>query len=233
MREIFGERGAESQEQHWLSVSDLMAGLMMVFLLIAVALMQHVNIERDRIKEVAVTYQETQVEIYEALVVTFAADLLRWDARIDKESLAFEFRSPEVLFPPARAEITPRFAEILTDFFPRYVAVLGRFKDAIEEIRIEGHSSSEWDGATDELDAYFENMRLSQDRTRSVLEYVSRLPDIEPERAWVKQNFAAVGFSSSRAIFDVNGFENKERSRRVVFRVKSNAEIQIRSIIQD
>ena len=43
MDALFGRGSAagSEDEHHWLSVSDLMAGLMMVFLLISIALMQH------------------------------------------------------------------------------------------------------------------------------------------------------------------------------------------------
>ena len=51
----------EEKREHWLSVSDLMAGLMMVFLFVSIALMRDALIERDKIKEVAITYQENQV----------------------------------------------------------------------------------------------------------------------------------------------------------------------------
>ena len=60
------------EEVHWLSVSDLMAGLMMVFLFISIALMRNaflerdkVQIEKDKIKEIAVAYQQNQVAIFD------------------------------------------------------------------------------------------------------------------------------------------------------------------------
>lgn len=225
--------GGEGEGAHWLSISDLMAGLMMVFLFIAIALMRSAFIERDRIRIIAVTYQETQVAIYEALMATFEPDLAGWDAHIDQQTLAFEFRSPEVLFAPGQTDIRPRFQEILDDFFPRYLEVLGLFKNEINEIRIEGHTSSDWSGALDGAEAYFLNMALSQGRTRSVLQYVYELPTISADRDWVKQYFAAVGFSSSRLVFDEAGREDADRSRRVTFRVITNAETQIRKILED
>jgi len=51
-------RQDRGEGENWISVSDLMAGLMMVFLLIAFALMRMAFIERDRIKEIAVTYRD-------------------------------------------------------------------------------------------------------------------------------------------------------------------------------
>jgi outer membrane protein OmpA-like peptidoglycan-associated protein len=76
-------------------------------------------------------------------------------------------------------------------------------------------------------------MELSQARTRSVLFFVQGLPQIQADRDWVKRNIAAVGLSSSKLILDAKGVEDPERSRRVTFRVITNAETQIRRLIQD
>lgn len=129
--------------------------------------------------------------------------------------------------------VRPQFKEILSDFFPRYLRVLREYRDSIDEIRIEGHTSSIWNTHTSETEAYFLNMNLSQGRTQSVLRYVYELPGIESEREWVKRNFAAVGFSSSRLVLNKSGQEDADASRRVSFRVITNAEIQIRRIIEE
>ena len=64
--------------------------------------MRYVQVERDKIKEVAVAYQNTQVAIYRELEKEFADDLPKWDAEIDQSSLEFRFKSPEVLFDNGR-----------------------------------------------------------------------------------------------------------------------------------
>lgn len=232
MAEFLKPKASEQEENHWLSVSDLMAGLMVVFLFIAIALMRDALIERDRIKEVAVAYQETQVNIYEALMGEFSDDLPRWDAEIDKDTLTFTFNSPEVLFARGRIELSDEYQTLLSDFFPRYMEVLNAFRDSINEVRIEGHTSSVWNNSTSPTDAYFLNMALSQGRTRSVLEYVYRLAEISPHRDWIKSHIAAVGFSSAKPVLDTRGEENFERSRRVTFRVISNADIRIKQILE-
>ncbi|BCO31188.1 hypothetical protein TspCOW1_12910 [Thiohalobacter sp. COW1] len=225
--------GGEGEGAHWLTVSDLMAGLMMVFLFIAIALMRNAFIERDKIKEIAVAYQENQVAIYEALVDEFENDLKRWNAEVNRETLAFEFKSPDVLFGMGETRIRQRFKQILSDFFPRYLSILKEYKDSIDEIRIEGHTSSIWNNNTTATEAYFLNMSLSQGRTQSVLKYVYDLPEIVEDKPWVKRHFAAVGFSSSRPVLGENGLEDREASRRVTFRVITNAETQIRKIIEE
>lgn len=227
-----GRSGGTDEDHHWLSVSDLMAGLMMVFLFIAIALMRTAIIERDRVRDVAVAYQENQVAIFEALMDEFERDLEAWDAFIDEESLSFTFRSPDVLFATGSTDLQPRFQEILSDFFPRYLDRLLPFEENIDEIRLEGHTSSDWAAGSTERDAYFNNMALSQGRTRSVLDFVYDLPGVKSHQNWIKTNVAAVGLSSSRVILDNFGEEDRERSRRVTFSVKTNAEIQIRSIME-
>ena len=222
----------ESEESHWLSVSDLMAGLMMVFLFISVALMREAFLERDQIKEIAVAYQENQVAIYNSLMSEFEKDLDKWQADIDGETLSFVFKSPDVLFDRGEALIKPKFKVILDDFFPRYMSVLRGYLDSINEVRIEGHTSSVWNQWTNDSEAYFKNMELSQGRTRSVLNYVYNLKNIESERQWIKRNIAAVGFSSAKLIIDKTGKEDRSRSRRVTFRVITNSETQIRKILQ-
>lgn len=235
MQKIFGATAQKqnNNQQHWISMSDLMAGLMMVFLLISVAFMRYVQVERDKIKEIAVTYQASQMALYQELIQEFTQDLHRWDAEIDSQSLEFRFNAPEVLFDTGKMMIKPRFKEILDDFFPRYIAVIKPFKDTINEIRIEGHTSSVWAQRSTAEEAYFNNMELSQGRTRAVLQYVYSLPKVAVDRDWIKQRFAAVGFSSAHIIVNEQGDEDAKRSQRVSFKIHTNAETQIRQIIDN
>ena len=231
---IFGKSNQKEDGEHWLTVSDLMAGLMIVFLFIAIAFMRHVSIERDKIKDVAVAYQQNQVAIFDALNIEFEKDLSKWEASIDKETLSFQFDSPEVLFDSGDSNLKPEFEGILADFIPRYLNVLDQYRASIDEVRIEGHTSSEWgNGGTHPDDAYFFNMTLSQNRTRSVLNYSYFLSNLSGEqKIWIKSSFAAVGLASSRLRLNDDGTENKQQSRRVSFRVITNADIQIRKIIE-
>lgn len=239
-KQLFGNKQAGDESENWLTVSDLMAGLMMVFLFISVALMYSAFAERDNyreiqkaVKDLAEAYHDSRVAIYEALIEEFGEDELReWGVEINPKKLSFEFRSPEVLFKTQETSLRPRFMKILDVFFPRYLDVLKDHKEAIEEVHIEGHTSSKWEGATTEKEAYFKNMELSQGRTRSVLQYVYKLPEVAEDREWVKAKVAAVGFSSSRLVLDDGGAEDEEASRRVLFRVVTNAEKQIGKILE-
>lgn len=218
-------------EEHWISVSDLMAGLMIIFLFIAITYIRPILNERDAIKEIAVTWQESEVALYDRLNEEFKDDLPRWNAELERETLTVRFTEPEILFDSGRATLKPEFEYILSDFFPRYLNVLSDFRDDIAEVRIEGHTSSEWMVATSGDEAYFHNMELSQNRTRAVLEYALLLPGSSTQKSWAKKYITANGLSSSRLIL-TNGKEDKERSRRVEFRVRTNAKREIVRILE-
>ena len=232
MNELLRSPTGKQEETHWLSVSDLMAGLTMVFLFISIALMRDAFMERDKIKEIAVAYQENQVSIYNALNDEFKEDLKEWDAAIDEETLTFTFQSPEVLFKTGEMELSQTYKTLLDDFFPRYLEALKPFQPSINEVRIEGHTSSVWNRYVTPQEAYFNNMALSQGRTRAVLDYVYQLQSSAPYRDWIKSSIAAVGLSSSKLIRDSNGKEDRAASRRVSFRVITNSDIQIKRILE-
>ncbi|MFS7162693.1 type II Zorya anti-phage system protein ZorB2 [Serratia proteamaculans] len=235
MDKIIGKQASQKNQdnEHWVSMSDLMAGLMMVFMFISIAYMHYVRIEKEKIKEVAVAYEQAQQQLYNALNIEFSKDLPAWDAEIDKQTLEVRFKSPDVLFGLGSSDLKPKFKEILNNFFPRYLKVLDQYKEHITEVRIEGHTSTDWTGAANQDEAYFNNMELSQGRTRAVLQYVHSLKESSAHQKWVKSKFSAVGYSSSHPILNSAGKEDPNRSRRVTFKVITNAELQIRRIIQE
>ena len=168
---------AVGEESHWIPLTDLMTGLMVIFLLIAVSYMMQVEADAARIKNVAIAYSEIKDALFEDLNQEFQADLPKWKAQLLKTDLTIRFSEPEVLFAPGSSELKPEFQAILADFFPRYVRILTskKYHDSISEVRIEGHTSSVWNGSASPDQAYFLNMELSQARTRSTLAYVMSL----------------------------------------------------------
>jgi outer membrane protein OmpA-like peptidoglycan-associated protein len=213
-----------------------MSGLMVIFLFIAISYMKEVTADRDKIMEIAITYKETQSALYNALQKEFKDDLRRWRATLDRQTLSIKFHNPELLFETGKSALKPGFQEILQSFFPRYVRILQleQFRKNIAEVRIEGHTSSEWSQTITGDVAYFRNMELSQDRTRVVLEYCMRLSEMNNFREWAKKNITAnglSGLSSSKPVNSANGEENKLLSRRVEFRVRTNADQKIAQIL--
>jgi outer membrane protein OmpA-like peptidoglycan-associated protein len=222
----------EKNNQFDLSTGDLMASLLMVFVLCLIGTMLQLQEEFDDKSNVAERYKELQTQIYIDLQEEFKDDLKTWGAEIDKEQLIFRFTEPDILFQVGRSEVKQEFKDILKSFFPRYVKVLSseNYKNHIEEIRVEGHTSSEGqNGMTDE-EAYFYNMKLSQDRTRSVLSFVLDQLGNNVYK-WTKLRTTANGLSSVKPIAKNNTEANRKLNRRVEFRIKTDAEKQIREML--
>jgi len=222
----------ENNNQFDLSIGDLMASLLMVFVLCLVGTMLQLQEEYDDKSNVAERYKELQTQIYIDLQEEFKNDLKVWGAEIDKEQLIFRFTEPDILFKVGRSEVKQEFQNILKSFFPRYIKVLSseNYKNHIEEIRVEGHTSSEGqNGMTDE-EAYFYNMKLSQDRTRSVLAFVLHQLNGNVYK-WTKLRTTANGLSSVKPIAENDTEVNRKLNRRVEFRIKTDAEKQIREML--
>ncbi|MCX4030331.1 OmpA family protein [Endozoicomonas sp. SM1973] len=233
MKELMTAQGKNNQEEsHWLSISDLMAGLMVVFMFIAIAFMLNVQKDKNRIEGIALEYRDTQLAIYRALLLEFGEDLKRWDADLSKKTLTLTFRSPDILFKGGKSEINEQYRQLLNEFAPRYFSALTPFFDVIQEVRIEGHTSSEWEGNTPPKEAYYQNMELSQERTKSVLTHLYALPQISDD-LFIRSKLVAIGYSSSRLERHKNNSENKEASRRVNFTVITNADAKLREIYKD
>ncbi len=220
--------------KEWISISDMMAGLMMVFLFIAIVFIMEVEKEQKAVEDITNTYKSVREELYRDLQAEFKNDLDRWGAEILPD-ITIRFNEPSVLFAANSSVIRPRFKQILDNFFPRYLQILSsdKYRNEIEEVRIEGHTSSRWNGATTLEDRYLPNTQLSQERSLSVLKYSFKLPKVKSERPWLVKVLRANGLSFAKIIYRKNvDKEDYSRSRRVEFRVKTKAEDRIFEIIK-
>jgi len=219
--------------REWISTTDLMSGLMMVFLFISIMFMLYVDDKKNDMTNIAKVYEENREMLNWALHEEFDKDLENWDAEILNNNTV-RFRSPEILFARGSTEIKDTFRVILNDFFPRYVRILtqDKFINNIEELRIEGHTSSIWRYESTEKEKYLLNAALSQGRSFSVLTYIYSLEEIGNQQDWLRGVIRANGLSYAKRIFDQEGNEDFERSRRVEFRVVTKAEEKIYQILE-
>ena len=155
----------------------------------------------------------------EALEDEFGSTWLAWNAEFDPNTLVIEFRSPDALWRAGELNLQPRYLNIINDFFTRLAPLLEPFRGRIQEIRLEGHTSAGWRGTRDETEAFFNNLRLSQDRTRTLLMQLHGLPALEGNRAWIRDRLTALGLSSAFPILDEEGLEDARRSRRISVRI--------------
>ncbi|MGE0929495.1 OmpA family protein [Peijinzhouia sedimentorum] len=217
-----------------LSIGDIMAALLLVFVLILSSILLELEETKEKQNFIIAEYNDLKKEIYERLENEFRGNFNDWGAELDSTDLTIRFNEPDILFSIGSATLKPRFESILSDFFPRYIKVLNSedFAESIEEIRIEGHTSSEWIENVSDDYAYFENMKLSQDRTRSTLEFsLNQLMD-ENVKDWTRFLITANGLSSSQLLYNERGLEDKEASRRVEFKIRTDAEERIEKLLR-
>lgn len=228
------KRKSHNSEDYWMSISDMMAGLMIIFMFIAISYMLNVREEKQQIEDIAEKYALLKENLYIDLTQEFEEDFEKWNAELDRKSLSIRFKEPEVFFESGESRLKRPFKDILSDFFPRYISILNspNYNDEIEEVRIEGHTSSEWGHEKGGLRSYYNNMELSQERTRSVLMYVMNLDSIATSREWLMKHMTANGLSFSHRII-VDGKEDYKKSRRVEFRVRTKAEKHIDKILEN
>lgn len=223
----------------WLSVSDLMTGLMVIFLFVAIAYISRVQ----KNQSVLTDYVETKNDMHDKLVKEFAGDTLKWQMAIGKD-LTMKFKNPTVLFATGSYQLTPGFQEILNEFLPRYFNILlnDSLSKKIQEIRIEGHTDDVPIPGYDP-DPYIANAMLSQQRALSVIRYIREMPEYKkytPEQQhqlefWLTAN----GLSYGKAL-DSNGEYtlksgnkiDKSLSRRVEFRIVTTGDEVLENFVK-
>jgi outer membrane protein OmpA-like peptidoglycan-associated protein len=223
---FLGKRNSDNDSAIWLSNSDLMAGLMIIFLFIAVGFIREKAPEIVGQQKYIMNYLSSldiqERKIIDALENEFTEDEKKnWNLEIIHEEQLIRFNAPDVMFNLNDDELTKRYKKIINTFFPRYIRTLSGFGSIIKEIRIEGHTSSEWEGVSNET-AYYKNMILSQKRTISVLNQafnsILKTGTTRENRKWAFKKVSASGMSSRNLVLLDNGKEDANKSRRVEFR---------------
>lgn len=224
------------KDDYWVSLSDMMTGLMVIFLFIAISYITVVKNKTSQIENILGGYVKTKQDLHYELKKGFEKDFKAWNIKLDS-TLVIHFLDENVLFDKDKSNIKPQFANILDKFLPKYIGILLKkeFRNKIEEVRIEGHTDS--DGS------YLYNLELSQKRTANVLAYLrqsnfySKLPKKDKELLdfWITAN----GFSFGRTLDKSGNFtvvsgknENQDKSRRVEFRIIPKSEEVLREIIK-
>jgi outer membrane protein OmpA-like peptidoglycan-associated protein len=130
----------------------------------------------------------------------------------------FRFNNPAAIFTVGDSNLKEGFTDILTDFFPRYLKVLDNYKENIQEVRIEGHTSSEYSTAKNDQERYDLNKELSIKRATTVRDYAVNTVSDE-NKQWVEETFKPHGMAYENLIYNPDGTENKVASRRVDFKI--------------
>lgn len=228
------------QTSNWISLSDMMTGLMLIFMLIAILTISQVVAEQEQRQELLDEFDVSQAEIYQELENTFGRKSDEWGIEITRD-LVIKFNNPDLLFDTDAATLKPEYKAILDEFTPLYLSIVNKpqYADKIKEIRIEGHTAD----YTDTHPTYMSTVELSQARANSVLAYMrdtGAFTGLTPESKdkltfWLSAN----GLGNGRAL-DSNGeyvYESANgaspKSRRVEFRIVTNSDELVQQIINN
>ena len=228
----------EENVSYWQSYSDMMAALLLIFVLVIAVAIVALNDYKEKLAE-----QNEELLARQDLLEKQADEYLKLkeeleekQAEIDKiigvkqeiiEALNQEFSKEEIainiLYDRSKSELKGEGIQFLDRFLPIYIGVLfsSEFKDDIAEIIIEGH--------TDTDSGYMYNLGLSQDRALSVVEYCLSDSSLSKEqKEQLRSVITANRRSFSNPVYDADGKVNLTKSRRVEvkFRLKDEEMIQ-------
>ncbi len=195
---------------HSNGVTDLMTSLAMVFILLFSAFMTQTSSEAQS------TLHENKTEVQVALRDHFARLGLSLDTD-PRDPLTQMIVIPENLltFEFGKSTLTPQATRFLEEAMPFYAsAVCGPLRHMIDSLAIQGHTDDRGG------DAY--NLQLSQERSLAVM--VKGLEVIRDRSPLAYQCFQEMTTASGRGrqelIYDGNHQVNREKSRRVIFKIR-------------
>ena len=213
---------AESGSNFWQSYSDLMAAMLLMFILImSLTLLQSMKLYESQQGELH-QLQQAKENIIGDLSTAFEKSDFK--VQVDPKTGSVTFDS-EILFDFAKSELKPEGKAFLEGFLPLYFDVI-LSEDNIEyvsEIIIEGHADTEGE--------YMSNLQLSQDRAYSVAAFCLKENNgiVSNEQVeTLRKMITANGRSFSDPIYNSDCSVNMTQSRRVEikFRPKSDKLIE-------
>ena len=210
----------------WLSISDLMSGLLMFFALLFIVvqvqlqqkMLQAQKLEKELKQEILKAQKlQKQVDKYQEIITGLPIIIQKtiekklgdkYPIEIDRQSGDVKI-GDRILFDEGSAELKPAGKQFLKQFIPVYSNVI--FSDAlfdreITRIVIEGHTSSKGSDKT--------NMELSLKRALSVSNYIFS----EQLNFKTKQQFKQKILASGRGEIDADQSKDNASDRKVVFR---------------
>jgi len=194
----------------WVTMSDLLLGLVVVFLVLFVFTIT--GFTQNKVNE-----QETRYETTEKIAQELTENNI--NVEVDKFSGTIKISDLE-LFALNSAELSTKGKEFMSKFVPIYFNTImkdEKIKKNISQIIIQGHTDSQtYSGAKSEEEKYFKNMDLSIRRASSVAEYIV-YSNYQDKKSYEKELFKMItveGKGSSEPVI-IDGKEDFSKSRRV------------------
>jgi len=160
--------------------------------------------------------------LLEQLKEEFKNDFKKWSLELVEDSYILRFKNSSSMFSRGSDEVSDEYTKIFNEFFPKYLNIIKNNADIIASVSIQGHTSSRYRTAKTPEEKFEKNRALSQKRADAVLRFLQRVdtPIVRENRGFIREYFKAEGKSSSELIYNDDGSENIEASRRVEFKIE-------------
>lgn len=207
----FSKKNGYQNEENifWITMTDLMLGLVLVFMILF--FYSSTSNYFEKVREQTVT-SNVNIEL---------ADKLREqhvDANVDLFSGVVNISDLE-LFELNSWELSDKGKAYLQKFVPIYVnTILGNddYRGKIQGLIVQGHTDSQtFAGVTTSEEQYMKNMELSLKRAYAVASYFQHTAYDKKYSKDLEKIMLVEGCSYSQPIFDDNGKEDYAKSRRV------------------
>jgi outer membrane protein OmpA-like peptidoglycan-associated protein len=226
-------------DENYICLSDIMMGLMVIFLFISISYIMEVfstNFVKD--------------EMYNTINDEMVKELQKNNIKLGKD-LSLKFINNDTdnqgqLFEPGKKEMTENFKRKLDEIWQPYQNIITRdsFLNYISEIRIEGHTDTS-PPKNNPIASYEYNLDLSSQRAQEVLRYIRQMTCYKNLSDTLRQRLqflmTANGMSYSRALNDSSEVSylsahsriNNDLSRRVEFKLVTTNQKLVESFLKN
>ena len=221
---FFNRKEEKTELSFWLSISDLMSSILIIFILLFVY--KTINsIKAERLKENII---REITDTKENIIGKLKTDLANKNIQVDIDDKTGTIKIDEkILFEVDQYTLKPEGKEFLERGIPLYLKIFTEnknFMSRLDQIIIEGHS--------DDMGSYLYNMDLSQKRANEVFKYIyTTLGNFsKSEREELEKYITANGKSKANLIYKENGEVDRAKSRRVEIKFKLKDEEALNKI---
>lgn len=192
-----------------MSIGDLMAGLLLIFMLLLSSTMLRLEEEKERELGPIEKQKQIKKELIQELMEKF-----KGKAEVDPQTGAIRIKD-SVFFESDEFILQQSGKDFLNNFIPGYSSTLlsDRYRDQIAQIVIEGH--------TDNLRDYAYNLDLSLNRASSVVKYIFTYEFLDfPHKEEFRKLLSANGRSFAEPRASNATSSGRAQNRRVEFKFR-------------
>lgn len=205
-------------ENFWVSFSDLMAGLLMIFALtMAITLLDIGN----RLIEPAKVVRDWEKVIDDICHDPELKDIQ--NVKVDCNTGALVFSDKNLRFGFAETELNEEAELLLRQAVPKYFEIVRRYPEFIERIEV-----IEISGHTDRVDTLKMNPQISRERAGKVYGFLVNDPEMEKHMDLFKSKAITAGYADTKFPEDCTD-DKCDGARRVEIKIK----LQEKDILRD